>query len=92
MNMNEGDVGSVLRECVIVVIKLGGPLLLTALVIGIIIALVQAVTQISEASLTFVPKVLALSLSLTFLGPFMLRTLTTFSHDLFDRLVAIGGS
>jgi flagellar biosynthetic protein FliQ len=90
--MNEGDVGTVLRECVFVVLKLGGPLLLTALVIGVVVALVQAVTQISEASLTFVPKIIALSLSLMFLGPFMLNTLTTFSHDLFDRLVAVGGS
>ncbi len=90
--MNEGDVGYVLRQCVIVAIKLGGPLLLTALVIGVVVALIQAVTQISEASLTFVPKVLALSLSLMFLGPFILRTLTTFSNDIFDRMVAIGGS
>jgi flagellar biosynthetic protein FliQ len=90
--MNEGDVGTVLRECVLVMIKLSGPLLMTALVIGIVVALVQAVTQISEASLTFVPKILALSFSLIILGPFMLRTLTTFADDLFDRMVAIGGS
>jgi flagellar biosynthetic protein FliQ len=90
--MNEGDVGAVLREAVLVVLKLGGPLLLTALVIGVVVALIQAVTQISEASLTFVPKVLALSLSLVVLGPFMLSTLSAFSRSLFDRLVAIGGS
>jgi flagellar biosynthetic protein FliQ len=90
--MNEGDVGTVLRECVLVVIKLGGPLLIAALVIGIIVALIQAVTQISEASLTFVPKLLVLSFSLMMLGPFMLRTLTTFANDLFDRMVVIGGS
>ena len=90
--MSEGDVGTVLREAVLVILKLGGPLLLTALAIGVTVALIQAVTQISEASLTFVPKVLALSLTLMVLGPFMLNTLSGFSRSLFDRLVAIGGS
>ncbi len=90
--MNEGDVGTVLRESVLVVLKLGGPLLLASLVIGIVVALIQAVTQINDASLTFVPKILALSISLVLLGPFMMNTLDGFSHQLFDRLVAIGGS
>jgi flagellar biosynthetic protein FliQ len=90
--MNEGDVGTVLRETILVVLKLGGPLLLASLVIGIVVALVQAVTQINDASLTFVPKILALSFSLMLLGPFMLNTLTGYSQLLFDRLVAIGGS
>ena len=90
--MDEGSVGTVLRETVMVALKLSGPLLVTALVIGILVALLQAVTQISEASLTFVPKVLAICLSLVVLGPFMLETLSDFSRSLFDRLVAIGGS
>jgi len=90
--MNEGDVGEVLRETILVVLKLGGPLLVASLVIGIAIAMVQAVTQINDASLTFVPKILLLSASLVFLGPFMMNTLSGFAHVLFDRLVAIGGS
>ena len=54
--------------------------------------MLQAVTQINEATLAFVPKVLALCAALVLLGPFMLATLTDYTHLLFDRLVAIGGS
>ena len=60
--------------------------------IGLLVALVQAITQINEATLAFVPKVLALGAALVLLGPFMVATLTSYTHLLLDRLVAVGGS
>jgi flagellar biosynthetic protein FliQ len=54
-------------------------------------SLVQAVTQINEQTLAFVPKVLAICGALLVMGPFMLTTLTDFSHVVFDRIIAIGG-
>ena len=76
----------------IVMLKLGGPPLLVALGVGLLVSLLQAITQINEATLAFVPKAMALGLVLALLGPFMLATLTDYTHLLFDRLVAVGGS
>jgi flagellar biosynthetic protein FliQ len=90
--MNDADIAFLLRDGMMVLLKVGGPPLLVALVVGLLVALLQAVTQINEATLAFVPKVLALCAALMLLGPFMLSTLTGYTHILFDRLVAIGGS
>ena len=90
--MNDADIAMLLRDGMVVMLKLGGPPLLVALVVGLLVALLQAVTQINEATLAFVPKVLALGVALVLLGPFMLSTLSDYTHTLFDRLIAIGGS
>jgi flagellar biosynthesis protein FliQ len=73
-------------------LKLGGPPLLVALVVGLVISLVQAITQIHEVTVAFVPKVLAIGLTLLLMGPFMLATLSSYAHLLFDRIITIGGS
>jgi flagellar biosynthesis protein FliQ len=88
--MLENDVGSLLRETMLVTLKLGGPPLLAALAIGIVMSLLQAITQINEQTVAFVPKVVVILGALLILGPFMLITLTDFSHSLFDQLVAVG--
>lgn len=90
--MNDADIAMLLRDGMLVMLKLGGPLLLVALAVGLLVALLQAITQINEATLAFVPKVLALCAALVLLGPFMLATLSAYTQTLFDRLVAIGGS
>jgi flagellar biosynthetic protein FliQ len=90
--MNDADVGYLLRDAMLVMLKLSGPPLLVALVVGLLISLFQAVTQIHEATLAFVPKALALGIALLLLGPFMLATLTGYAHMLFDRIIVIGGT
>jgi flagellar biosynthetic protein FliQ len=90
--MHDADIGVLLRDGMLVMLKLGGPPLLVALVVGLVVALLQAITQINEATLAFVPKVIALGAALVLLGPFMLATLSAYTHILFDRLIAIGGS
>lgn len=90
--MTGADVSAAMREAMIVMLKLGGPPLLVALGVGLLVSLLQAITQINEATLAFVPKAMALGLVLALLGPFMLATLTDYTHLLFDRLVAVGGS
>ncbi len=89
--MQQGDVGLVLRDLFMVVLKLGAPGLVTAMVVGLVISLIQAVTQINETTLAFVPKVLALGAALMLAGPFMYATLADYSHTLFDRMIAVGG-
>jgi flagellar biosynthetic protein FliQ len=90
--MNEDDVGGLLREAVMVTLKLGGPPLAAALVVGLVMSLVQAVTQINEQTVAFVPKIAALVATLLVLGPFMQQTLADFMRLLFDRMVAVGGT
>jgi len=90
--MTETDVGAVLHDAIIVMLKLGGPPLLVALTVGVLVALLQAVTSINEAAMAFVPKVLALLATLVLLGPFIFATLDQFARALFDRLVQVGGT
>jgi flagellar biosynthesis protein FliQ len=90
--MNAADVGAQIHDCMIVTMKLCLPILGVALAVGLVISFVQAVTQINEATLAFLPKVLAIGLALMMLGSFMTTTLTSFSHRIFDQIVAIGGS
>ncbi len=90
--MNDADIAMLLRDGMLVMLKLAGPPLLVALAVGLVVSLLQAITQINEATLAFVPKVLALCIALVLLGPFMLATLSAYTQILFDRLIAIGGS
>jgi flagellar biosynthetic protein FliQ len=90
--MNEIDIGALIHDCMVVTMKLCSPILGVALVVGLLISFIQAVTQINEATLAFLPKFLAIGLALMMLGSFMATTLTGFSHRVFDRIVAIGGS
>ena len=88
--MTAVDVIEIGREAVVVLLKIGAPVMLIALVTGLAISLVQALTQIQEMTLTFVPKIIVIFLSLMLFLPFMISTLTGFSHTLFDRIVALG--
>jgi flagellar biosynthetic protein FliQ len=71
----------------LVALKLGAPAMLLALVVGLAIAFLQALTQIQEMTLTFVPKMIVILLSLLLFLPFMLATLTTFTQGLMTRIV-----
>lgn len=87
--MNEADVLDIAREAVVVTIKVGGPTMILALLVGLGISLVQALTQIQEMTLTFIPKVLVIFMSMILFLPYMLGTLTDFTERLMDR--AAGG-
>ena len=83
--------GEAARQALWLTLELAGPPLLAMLVIGLVISVVQALTQIQEATLAFVPKLLAMGLVLVLLAPFMGGALRGFSGQLFDRIVAVGG-
>jgi flagellar biosynthetic protein FliQ len=89
--MYDSDVGQVLRDALVLSLELGGPPLMAALVVGLIVSLLQAVTQINEQTLAFVPKVLAIGVTLVLTGGFMLAQLGDFTRALFDRMIAVGG-
>jgi flagellar biosynthetic protein FliQ len=78
------------RETIWIMLKIGAPVMLLALVVGLAIALFQALTSIQEMTLTFVPKIIVIFLGVMLMLPFMLSSLTTFSQGLFDRMIALG--
>jgi flagellar biosynthetic protein FliQ len=88
--MNESDIIDIARESIVVMLQVGGPILILGLIIGVLVSLVQAVTQIQEATLAFVPKLLVIALALLVLLPFMLNSLAGFTQSLFDRIVNMG--
>jgi flagellar biosynthetic protein FliQ len=77
----------VTREALIVTLKVGVPVMMIALIVGLAVSLFQALTQIQEMTLSFIPKMIAIFLSLLLLMPFMLSTLTTFTNDIAQRIV-----
>jgi flagellar biosynthetic protein FliQ len=88
--MNEVEVIEICRESIIVMLKVVGPILLAGLIVGITVSLIQAVTQIQEMTLTFIPKMLVIFGLTIALLPFMLSTLVGFTQVLTDRIVQIG--
>ncbi len=89
--MNEVEVLDISREAIFTLIKVVSPVLLVALFIGLIIGIFQALTQIQEMTLAFVPKILCVFLTLILLFPFMLNQMRNLSSVLFDKIVS-GGS
>ncbi|MDB5359954.1 MAG: fliQ [Rhodospirillales bacterium] len=87
--MNETQIIDVGREAIFVALKIAGGPMLAALVVGIIISIFQALTQIQEQTLTFVPKIFVIFISVLLMMPFMLGTLETFVRSLADRIIAI---
>lgn len=90
--MNEADIIDIARESILVMLRVGGPLLIVGLIIGVVISLIQTVTQIQEATLAFVPKLLVMSIGLLLMLPFMLGSLASYTEGLFARIAAFGQS
>jgi flagellar biosynthetic protein FliQ len=85
--MDESVLLEVGRDAVIVTLKLGAPLMVIALLIGLIISLFQALTQIQEVTLTFVPKIIVVFVAMLLLAPFMLHTLTDFTERIMQQAI-----
>lgn len=85
--MEPAEVMDIGREAVFLLITIAAPAMIASLVVGLIIALFQALTQIQEMTLTFVPKIVAILLVLIAFMPFMAGRLMEFSHKLNDRIV-----
>jgi flagellar biosynthetic protein FliQ len=85
--MNASDVFGIGNQAIMVALTIGAPVMLLALGVGLIISILQALTQIQEMTLTFVPKILVIFVSLLVLMPFMLSTLVEFTQSLFARIV-----
>ena len=90
--MNDNQVIEVALQSMTIAAKLCAPILITALLIGFAISLFQSVTQIQEATLSFVPKAVGVGLALLFAGNWMLHELTTFTTNLYDKIPQMLGT
>ncbi len=88
--MNEIDVIEVARDSIFVMLICVGPLLIFAMLLGLIIGILQTLTQVQEMTLVFVPKLLAIFLVLILMIPFIIGRMQFFANSLFDRIIAIG--
>jgi flagellar biosynthetic protein FliQ len=88
--MNEGDLAIFAREALIILLKLAGPVLLAGLVVGLAVSMLQALTQINEHTLVFIPKLIAVCATIALLSGFMLQTLRDYTHTVFDQIITIG--
>ena len=80
--MTPETISTVGQEAIIIAVKLTAPVLLPSLIIGLIIAMFQAATQINEATLTFVPKVVVIGLILMIVGPGMMQMFIDYFQEL----------
>lgn len=87
--MNQADVLEVLRSGIWTTLLVAAPPLVVAVVVGVSISLVQALTQVQEMTLTFVPKIVAILVVTVLALPFMYGTLATYAERLSDLIVAI---
>ena len=84
--MNANDVLEIGRETILVTIKLGAPAMLLALVVGLAIALLQALTQIQEMTLTFVPKMIAVFVAMSLTASFVGAKFSIFTQSIYARI------
>ena len=82
--MNQVMALDLMRSAFMTTIKASAPILIIAMVVGLIISILQATTQVQEQTLTFVPKMIAVLFSLILLGAFMMNTLVAFMNQAFD--------
>ncbi len=85
--MDPGSLTEISREAIYVLIAISAPILLISLGVGLIISLFQALTQIQEATLSFVPKILAVYISMLFLIPYTLGKLQIFTDHIMQLII-----
>lgn len=88
--MNDTEVIEVARQAILITIEISAPTMFVGLIVGVSIALIQALTQIQEITLVFVPKIIAIFFSMFLFLPMMMKTLTVFMETLADRMISLG--
>jgi flagellar biosynthetic protein FliQ len=89
--MNTGIVMEIGRQAIETSLMLAGPMLLVALVVGLIVSIFQAATQINEATLSFIPKLVAVFMVLILAGPWMLQVILDFMRRMLESIPNIIG-
>lgn len=79
----EDQVIDIMRSAILLIIKVSSPMLIVAVVVGLIVSIFQTTTSIQEQTLSFAPKIIAIFLSIVVFGPWMMRTLMEFINELY---------
>jgi flagellar biosynthetic protein FliQ len=87
--MDNTFVVEITNQAIKVTLMLAAPMLFGALVVGILVSLFQAVTQINEQTLSFIPKMLVIVMALVLLSPWMMDTITSFTRDLYVSIPSV---
>jgi flagellar biosynthetic protein FliQ len=90
--MNQDTVVNLAAQAMSLALKIAGPLLLAALVVGLLVSVFQAVTQIQEQSLSLIPKIAAVAVVIVLLGPWMLGQLVAYTTALYTAIPTMVGS
>lgn len=88
--MTEDTVLQIFKDAMIVIFKIAGPLLIISMIVGLVIAIIQAATQVHEQTLTFVPKLVIIGVLLFILGSFFTSTVTEFMQLIMDMIAEVG--
>lgn len=86
--MDQNQIIDILREGIWVAIKIGGPMLIASMAVGVLVAIFQAATQIHEQTLSFIPKLLLIIVFLLVAGTWMLDTMQDFTRMIFTQMIA----
>ena len=84
--MNEADVLEIVQRTISTILLVSGPMVLAAMILGVIVALFQALTQIQEMTLTFVPKIIAMLAALSLSAPFVASKIQSLSQFVYSRI------
>ncbi|MDR3594016.1 flagellar biosynthesis protein FliQ [Clostridium sp.] len=87
--MTQTMLNAVIKDTLITAAKVSAPILITVLVVGLVISIFQATTQIQEQTLTFIPKLIGAAVVGIFLGPWMLETIMSFTNRIFDLITRV---
>jgi len=87
--LNQDTVISLATQAMTLAFEVAGPILLVGLVVGLLVSLFQAVTQIQEQSLSFIPKIVALAVLIVILGPWMLDRMVNYATNLYMSIPSI---
>ena len=86
--MDQKQIIDILREGIWVALKIGGPMLIASMAVGVLVAIFQAATQIHEQTLSFIPKLLLIIAFLLLAGSWMLNTMQDFTRMIFTQMIA----
>jgi flagellar biosynthesis protein FliQ len=89
--MDQDTVVSLATQAMTLAVEVAGPILLVGLAVGLVVSIFQAVTQIQEQSLSFIPKIVGLAALIVILGPWMLDQLVTYATNLYMAIPQLVG-
>ena len=88
--MNVDIVTDMARDAMFTLLATAAPMLLVGMIVGLVISIVQAATQVNEMTMTFVPKIVAVMVTAVLFMPWIVSQLTTFTQEIFARMVSVG--